>query len=266
MSKNLIVCDLDDTLLNKKKEISKKSIKFIRKIVQKGNYFVICTGRPISSAINFYEVINLDMPVISDNGALITFPKQDKKIEFAINLDTFKKLLTKSNEYIVTAFCNSKEKLFVQNIKDVPKWLMHHLPETKIIEGHLLDNIDINPLLPNIWIKEGYHEKFIEILDEFKEEIDYRYWGFYAGRHSFELFSTKASKGLAMNYLKDMLGCTKTISFGDQLNDLSMIEMADIGVAMINSVEKLKDKAKYITKKDYNHNGVIHYLKKNKLY
>ena len=57
------------------------------------------------------------MPVISDNGGLITFPKQNKKIEFAIKLETFKELLTKTDEYIMTAFCNSKEKLFIQNYK-----------------------------------------------------------------------------------------------------------------------------------------------------
>lgn len=266
MSKYLVVCDLDNTLLTDKKKITKKSLKFIKKFVNKGHYFVICTGRPISSAIDYYNIINLDMPVISDNGGLITFPKQNKKIEFAIKLETFKELLTKTDEYIMTAFCNSKEKLFIQNRPDVPKWLMHYLPETKIIEGHLLDIIDINPLLPNIWVKDGCYEKFIEVLEEYKDEIGYRYWGFYAGRHSFELFSTKASKGLAMNYLKEMLNCDITISFGDQLNDLSMIEMADIGVAMINSIDEVKTKTKYVSKKDYNHNGVIHFLKKNKMY
>lgn len=266
MGKYLVVCDLDNTLLTDKKIITGKSIRFIKKFVKRGNYFVICTGRPISSAIDFYNIINLDMPVISDNGGLITFPKQDKKVEFAISLKTFKEFLTKTDEYIMTAFCNSKEKLFVQNRKDVPKWLMHYLPETKIIEGHMLEHIDINPLLPNIWVKDGYYEEFIKVLDEYKNEIGYRYWGFYAGRHSFELFSNNASKGLAMNYLKNILNCDTTIAFGDQLNDLSMIEMADIGVAMINSIDDLKERTKYITFKDYNHNGVIHYLKKNKLY
>lgn len=266
MSKYLVACDLDNTLLTDKKQISKKSLKFIRKFVARGNYFVICTGRPISSAIDFYNVINLDMPVISDNGGLITFPMKNEKIEFAIDLKLFKELLTKTDEYIITAFCNSKEKLFIQNRPDVPKWLMHYLPETQIIEGHLLDIIDINPLLPNIWVKDGCYDNFIEVLDGYKDEIGYRYWGFYVGRHSFELFSTKASKGLAMNYLKELYNCDTTIAFGDQFNDSSMIEMADIGVAMINSIDELKQIAKHITKKDYNHNGVIHFLKKNKLY
>ena len=266
MKKYLVVCDLDDTLLTSKKKISRKSIKFIKKFVNLGNYFVICTGRPISSAIDYYKILNIDMPIITDNGALITFPYKNIKFEFTIDLIIFKEFLSKTNDHILTALCNSKEKMFVQNKKDVPKWLMHQLPETKIIEGNLLENIDMNPLLPNLWIKDEYYTEFKQILDEYKNAISYRYWGFYAGRHSFELFSPKASKGLAMNYLKEMLNCDTTISFGDQLNDLSMIEMADIGVVMINGVEELKKHSKYITKKDYNHNGVIHFLKKNKLF
>ena len=58
----------------------------------------------------------------------------------------------------------------------------------------------------------------------------------------------------------------KTCAFGDQRNDLSMIEMAHYGVAMINAVDELKQAAKYQTKKDNNHNGVVHFIKKNKLF
>ena len=45
-----------------------------------------------------------------------------------------------------------------------------------------------------------------------------------------------------------------------------MIEMAHYGVAMINAVDELKQAAKYQTKKDNNHNGVVHFIKKNKLF
>ena len=263
--KYLVACDLDNTLLTDKKKISKKSIKFIRKYVEKGNCFAICTGRPISSAISFYESLGINVPIISDNGALITYPYENRKVEFAIKLETFLEFLEKTNDFLVSGLVNSKEKLFIQNRPDIPKWLMHFLPETLIIEGNLLENVDINPLLPNLWVKEEKFNDFIQILDTYKNEIAYRYWGFFAGRHSFELFSVNASKGLAMNYLKEEFKCDKTIAFGDQLNDLPMIELADYGVAMVNSIDELKKISKYITKKDYNHNGVIHFLKKNKL-
>ena len=66
-----------------------------------------------------------------------------------------------------------------------------------------------------------------------------------------------------MEYLRKKYNIKKenTISFGDQLNDLSMIEMANYGVAMINSRTEVKEKAKYTSEFDFNNNGVISFLK-----
>lgn len=266
MNKYLVACDLDNTLLTEDKIITKKSIKYIKKYVKKGNYFVICTGRPLSSAIKFWKMIGIDMPIITDNGATITYPKHNEAIEFPIKLETFKEFLGKTNDCISTALSSSKNKLFMQNRKEIPEWIIHFLPETEIIEGNLYEIIDVAPTLPNIWVTEEGFEKFNKVLKEYEDEIEYRYWGFHEGKHSYELFAKNTSKGSAMKYLAQKLGCNVTISFGDQLNDLSMIEMADYGVVMINGIDELKKKTKYITTKDFNHNGVIHYLKKNKLY
>ena len=46
MSKYLTVCDLDESLLTRNKKIKRKSIKFIHKYINKGNYFILCTVRP----------------------------------------------------------------------------------------------------------------------------------------------------------------------------------------------------------------------------
>jgi hydroxymethylpyrimidine pyrophosphatase-like HAD family hydrolase len=40
----------------------------------------------------------------------------------------------------------------------------------------------------------------------------------------------------------------KIIFFGDGVNDIELVEMADIGVAMGNAVDSLKEKANFITK------------------
>ena len=58
----------------------------------------------------------------------------------------------------------------------------------------------------------------------------------------------------------------KTMSFGDQLNDISMIKEANYGVAMINAVGELKSHTKYVTDYDFNNNGVIEFIKKHNLY
>ena len=43
--------DLDDTLLTTKKEVSPKTYEALKNFTDKGNIFVICTGRGLDSAL-----------------------------------------------------------------------------------------------------------------------------------------------------------------------------------------------------------------------
>ena len=47
MPKYLVACDLDDTLLTKDKKITNKTLRFIKKFTDSGNYFVLCTGTQV---------------------------------------------------------------------------------------------------------------------------------------------------------------------------------------------------------------------------
>ena len=45
----ILFTDLDGTLLTDDKKISSKNKEAIQKMLHQGNYFVICTGRPVAS-------------------------------------------------------------------------------------------------------------------------------------------------------------------------------------------------------------------------
>lgn len=266
MPKYLYTVDLDDTLLTRKKKIRKKTISVIKKITNKGNMFCICTGRPYSGAINFYKTLNLKMPMITDNGASIYFLDNDTKT-FTIDLKIFQNFLTEVQDYIVSGITTIDKTIYIENREHVPNWIIHdEVPGIIIKEGILKDIIDKDVILPNLWVKKDNLKEFQDILDKYHETINFRNWGLHDEKYSYELFSVNASKGLAMNFLKEKFNLDYTVAFGDQWNDLSMIELADYGVAMKNAVDILKDKAKYQTDKDCDHNGVIHFIKKNKLF
>ena len=65
MPKYLVACDLDDTLLTKDKKITNKTLRFIKKFTDSGNYFVLCTGRPLVGALQYWEILSknkINMP------------------------------------------------------------------------------------------------------------------------------------------------------------------------------------------------------------
>ena len=72
------------------------------------------------------------------------------------------------------------------------------------------------------------------------------------------------SKGAALSLLKDELHLPSlyTIAFGDNYNDVSMLEIADEGVYMCNSKEDLLKKGKLFTSLTSSHDGIFDYLKK----
>lgn len=67
--------------------------------------------------------------------------------------------------------------------------------------------------------------------------------------NNLEINAAGADKGGALIRLAARLGIPReaTMSFGDGENDLSMIRMAGIGVAMANGEESVKEAADYIT-------------------
>ena len=49
MSSKILFTDIDDTLLNKDKSVSRENREAIRRLLEQGHYFVLMTGRPIAT-------------------------------------------------------------------------------------------------------------------------------------------------------------------------------------------------------------------------
>lgn len=265
MEKYLILSDLDDTLLNKKHELSRTTIHYIRKISKRGHIFVFCTGRPIQGTMKFYRKLKIDSPVVCDNGTNIVFPYNPSlNVKFGIDLDLFIDFCTEVKDYIYASVYSENDKIYFQNRNEVPIWVLHFTDKTETVEGKMHEIADVSPSLPLFYIYESKHEAFEEILNKPKyESISVRAWGEHNGIYSYELFNSEASKGDALLYLRDYFGIAKenTIGFGDQMNDVELVQKAFDGVAMVNGEEKLKLYAKHVTKYPNYKNGVVKYLK-----
>ena len=131
----IVFFDIDGTLTNTNKEITKSTINTINKLIEKDIYIVLCSGR-INNYINkFLKVISKSKYTISNNGALI----YDNELNKVIMLDP---LHTNDLEYIWKYSNNTKSTFIVNTIKNKYSNKYVKNKKDKIIINNLEDIIE----------------------------------------------------------------------------------------------------------------------------
>ena len=74
-----------------------------------------------------------------------------------------------------------------------------------------------------------------------------------------ELFPASSGKGIGLQWLCNYLHIpvSRSLAAGDELNDISMLEAAGVGIAMENAREAVKKTADIITQEDNDHDGLV---------
>lgn len=69
-----------------------------------------------------------------------------------------------------------------------------------------------------------------------------------SGKHWFDVMAAHANKGVALRTLQDLLGVTaeQTVVFGDYLNDLEMLDEADLSFAMANAHPEVIERSRFL--------------------
>jgi len=83
MKYKLLAVDVDGTLLNSRLEITVHTKQSIQKAIQKGIVFTICSGRPIQGVKLMTDMLEVDIPVITYNGAMVI---ADGKVIFSCTM------------------------------------------------------------------------------------------------------------------------------------------------------------------------------------
>lgn len=269
MNKYLVCIDLDSTFLNNEREISEYSKAYVKKFVNKGNYFIMNTGRPHQGAIQYLKALGIHQPMIVNNGsAIVEYDENYEKVisyhTFSMDIELVKEFYEEVKNYINSCAITSIFDFYSVDMSKCPFFVIHPNKHIAFHEGDISSLLNTTPIRTEYYVKEEYLEAFKAILnkEKYKNEFNYIYWGGWENIHSFEIFSPLGTKGQAMEFLAKKLGISQqnTFAFGDQLNDIPMIEFANDGVAIINARQEVKDIANHITKKDNDQDGVVHYL------
>lgn len=262
--KYLIALDLDGTLLRDDKTISPQSKHMIQQAKQAGHVVVIATGRPYRSSALYYQELELTTPIVNFNGAFIHHPKDDQwgVYHTPMALETVKQIVEASEKFHI-------KNILAEVIDDV----YFHYHDEKLLDIFSLGNPtirtgDLREILKQDVTSMLIHsdEKHVDAIrahlsNVHAELIDHRRWG--APWHIIEIVKSGLNKAVGLKRIAEYYNIPpkRIIAFGDEDNDLEMIEFAGHGVAMENAVPELKQLAKDITKSN-EEDGIAVYLKK----
>ena len=268
-NKYLVTTDLDETLLDSNSRILDESISFIQSFINDGNHFLINTGRPHQSAINFLKMMGVHEPMICSNGsAIVTYSDDYTTIKdyilFAIEHDLMKSFLKEIKPFVYGLVLNTIKNVYSYDFSKVPCWVVHESDIVKKVCGDVEEIFQGDVLSVECYIPNEHLEEFKKIFSKEKYTSSFFtiFWGCYDNINSFEIHARSATKGKALLYMEKYYDIPheNTFAFGDSLNDLPMLQDAHYGVAMINAREDVIAQTSYITKKDNNHNAVISFV------
>ncbi|EJO5348076.1 sugar-phosphatase [Clostridium botulinum] len=260
----LIALDMDGTLLNNKKTISKQNKEAIKAAKSKGSKVVLATGRPLKGIEKYLkelDLINDGDYAIAFNGALVQETKTGKILhENSMTKDDLKILYKLSKELNVDIHFLTIDGCYT------PKFNMYS--EIEVTLNNIpLNIIDFNNIPEDLKIIKimfvGSQEKITEIIELVPEHLQQKYNVVRSAPIFLEFLNKNTSKGYGIETLCNVLNIDKKniICAGDAENDIHMIEYAGLGVAMGNAYPKVKKVAKYITKTNED-NGVAHVINK----
>ena len=268
MSKKLLAVDMDGTLFNDDKTISKENLEAITKLLDAGNAFAFNTGRPnhaLKEILSVYDEFKRDdVYILGHQGIIGTEMNSDVTLfsDCMGGTDAIEVIsevlrcgftvVTFDASHIYT-FNDNK---FIESYKKLSGEQLVFLSSVDELKGK-----DITKLIA---IDYDHPEALQAFKDEHAEVFDARFESFFSHYAFLEYVKKGSGKGDGVKKLAERLNIaiSDVVAIGDERNDISMVEVAGVGVAMANGREELKAVADYVTEKDNNHAGVAEVIYK----
>ncbi|MCX7711291.1 MAG: Cof-type HAD-IIB family hydrolase [Clostridia bacterium] len=252
----LYVSDLDGTLLNSRQEICLDSIKIINELIDEGLNFTIATARSWESVKDIVAPLNLKLPFILANGALIYDPiKGENIVANLIEPSMFDTVMEACNSLnlhpmVFTITPGGEYKAYYREVSNC--CMEGFIREREEKGDNRFTLIDAYHICTKDAIYSFAFSVEKDTVDDLCERlkgkmdllVHYHEDVYYPGYCWLEIAHRNANKKFAAEYLKEYTGANKLICFGDNLNDCSMFEAADYKYAVRNANEALK---KYAT-------------------
>jgi len=244
----LIAVDLDGTLLNSDHKISERTAEALRKAVAQGLKIVLATGKTPFSARDIVKQFGIDAPGIYVQGLTIVYPDGETKNLAQLDAALVRSVITFAEErgFDVIAYSGGQTLTRADNVgaRELTEAYGENVPQ---IVGALQNILESTPISKLLFFKRREPRKVTALRWQLGTQINGKARLVQALDDALEMLPLGASKGKALKLVLKELGIDvkEVMAIGDGENDIEMIEMAGIGVAMGNANPKLKAVAKH---------------------
>ncbi|CNJ21577.1 pyridoxal phosphatase [Yersinia aldovae] len=272
MTYRVIALDLDGTLLDHKKRILPESLSALAQARAEGVKVIVVTGRHHVAIHPFYQALQLDTPAICCNGTYL-YDYQAKKVLDSDPLEPEQaiQVLRLLEQTHIHGLMYVDDAMLYQKTSDHVirslNWAESLPPEQRPTLLHVDSLIDAAYSATSIWKFATSHVD-IEQLKAFATTIEGEMglaceWSWH---DQVDVAQAGNSKGKRLQQWVESQGLSmkEVVAFGDNFNDLSMLETAGLGVAMGNSADAIKQRADLVIA-DNEQPGIAHVIRQHVL-
>lgn len=266
----LIVFDLDGTLLDSRGKISSLTRKTLAELSRLGIAYTVATGRTLHASRELLEAHNFGLPQIYKNGVMIWDPVSQLVLdENYLAPDEVSHVLDAITEVGLAAFVFTVEQrsrhlaFHTPPVTDIEKTLAGYLKGREALHVDDLSALPSEANITNISVL-GEPELVRRVRSGIREEPHLvAYSGNAWDGDSWkwlDIHHASASKGGAIDVLRQHLDIERVVCFGDNENDLSMFERADESYAPANASDPIKKAATSVIG-HHDEDGVAEFLR-----
>lgn len=258
MKYQLIGIDIDGTLLNSEYRISERTKRAIRQASEAGCIVTLVTGRRYKTAVPYAFELGLDVPLICFNGGLIADASSGQALHTAALEESFAREIVKrwhSLRAPIFAYRHSltPPDVYHQNPHSHPRvqdYLKRYAEQIMVVDN-LSRELTWQPLRMMTFGEASLVERCYYNFEDLWQRSDIRtlLTSDYDDARFLEVYPHNATKANGLRWLGEYLGIRpeQVVVFGDNLNDIDMLEWAGLGVAMGNALPEVQAAADLVT-------------------
>jgi Cof subfamily protein (haloacid dehalogenase superfamily) len=242
--------DMDGTLLNRNHQLSSRTIESVKMIADAGLLVLIATGRMTRAIRNHIENLGASELVVSHNGALVKDVKTGQIYHHeAVSRNVIAKVLELQEGKDTIIHFNFDDEIYLTAPNPYSDQYSQEL-EVPLTYIRSLREFRENPTtVLLIDRKDVLQQVLIEVSNQLTGQFDCVLAPWRGDIWRLQFLAAGTSKGKGVLQVAKRLGIEpeEIISFGDNYNDMEMLQQTGLGIAMGNSVPELKQVADFIT-------------------